>query len=194
MAAANKSLGRFHLAGIPPAPRGVPQIEVTFDIDANGIVNVSAKDLATGKSQSITITGSTRLSNDDIDQMVRDAEAHAAEDQRLREQAEVRNRAEQLIYQTEKTMQDLGDKVPSEDKLKVENALNDLREAVKSDDSQRISTATDALLQASYKLSELLYQKTSEQQQPAGGTDQQTEAQPQGGDDESVIDAEFKTE
>jgi len=192
MARDNKTLGRFHLTGIPPAPRGVPQIEVTFDIDANGIVNVSAKDLATGKSQSITITGSTRLSKEEIDRMIREAEAHAAEDQRARQEAETRNRAEQLLYTTDKLLKDLGDKVPSDQKLAVENAMSELRSALSSNDMSRITSATDALQQASYKLSEILYQ----QQARAAGT---ASSGPEtggssGGPDEGVIDAEFKTE
>lgn len=195
MARDNKSLGSFHLTGIPPAPRGIPQIEVSFDIDANGIVNVSAKDLATGRSQSITITGSTRLSKDDVEKMVRDAEAHAAEDKRAREEAETKNRAEQLIYATEKNLKDLGDKVPAEERTKIEAATAELREAISSNDTARISAATEKLQQDSYKLSELLYQQAS--QQYAGAGTQQTGAQETSGEqagDESVIDAEFKTE
>ncbi|MGB9619337.1 MAG: molecular chaperone DnaK [Armatimonadota bacterium] len=197
MAQYNHSLGRFHLTGIPPAPRGVPQIEVTFDIDANGIVNVSAKDLATGKQQSITITGSTRLSKEEIDKMMREAELHAEEDRRLKEAAEAKNRAEQLVYQTEKMLKDLGEKVPSDDKLAVENAISDLKSAIESNDTQRIKTASDALEQQTYKLAQLLYAQTG-QAQP-GPTAEQTAAP--GGDgrsrtdeDEGVIDAEFKAE
>jgi len=194
MARDNKTLGRFHLTGIPPAPRGVPQIEVTFDIDANGIVNVSAKDLATGKSQSITITGSTRLSKEDIDRMIKDAEMHAAEDARAREAAEARNRAEQLIYTTEKLLSDLGDKVPSDQKLTIENAVTELRNAINSNDTSRIISATDALQQASYKLSELLYQQqTAGASTPGQGPGPQDTGGRDSGD-EGVIDAEFKTE
>ena len=199
MAQYNHSLGRFHLTGIPPAPRGVPQIEVTFDIDANGIVNVSAKDLATGKQQSITITGSTRLSKEEIDKMMREAEIHADEDRRMREQAEAKNRAEQLLYTTEKTLKDLGDKVPSSDKLEVEGKMSELRSAIESNDVSRISAASDALQQASYKLSQMLYEQASQAQ--AGPTGQEEPAYTPGGDgseggseDEGVIDAEFKAE
>jgi molecular chaperone DnaK len=193
MAAANKSLGRFHLTGIPPAPRGVPQVEVAFDIDANGIVNVSAKDLATGKAQSITITGTTRLSKDDIDKMVRDAEQHAAEDRAAKEVAETRNRAEQLIYTTEKTLTDLGDKAPANERTRVESAISDLRTALNSNDKDRIASATDALQQASYKLSELLYQQQS--QQYAGAAAEQAPGEQEAGPTEGeVIDAEFKAE
>lgn len=193
MAQYNHSLGRFHLTGIPPAPRGVPQIEVTFDIDANGIVNVSAKDLATGKQQSITISGSTRLSKEEIDRMMRDAEAHAEEDRRLREAAEAKNRAEQLLYQTDKTLKELGEKVPSADKLAIENAMTELRSAVESNDTARINSAADALQQASYKLSQLLYEQASKQQ-PTGGPEQPPQAEQQPSEEGEVIDAEFKAE
>lgn len=193
MAQYNHSLGRFHLTGIPPAPRGVPQIEVTFDIDANGIVNVSAKDLATGKQQSITISGSTRLSKEEIDRMMKDAEAHAEEDRRLREAAEAKNRAEQLLYQTDKTLKELGEKVPSADKLAIENAMTELRSAVESNDTARINSAADALQQASYKLSQLLYEQASKQQ-PTGGPEQPPQAEQQPSEEGEVIDAEFKAE
>ncbi|MEN6372674.1 MAG: molecular chaperone DnaK [Armatimonadota bacterium] len=197
MAQANKSLGRFHLTGIPPAPRGIPQIEVTFDIDANGMVNVSAKDLATNRSQSITITGSTRLNKSDIDQMVRDAEAHAAEDQRAKDIAETRNQAEQLIYLTDKNLKELGDKVPADEKSSIETAMNELREALKSDDTDKIKSATEKLQQESYKLSERLYQQASQQYagtQTPGGEAPSQEQKTSGGEGEEVIDAEFKTE
>ncbi len=195
MAQYNQSLGRFHLTGIPPAPRGVPQIEVTFDIDANGIVNVSAKDLATGKQQSITITGSTRLSKEDIDRMIRQAQEHAEEDRRLKEAAEAKNRAEHLIYQTEKMLKDLGDKVPSDDKLRIENAVSQVRSAIESNDTQRIKSTSDQLEQETYKLAQLLYGQAAQ----AGAATGQTAA-PGGdggsrsGDDDTVIDAEFKAE
>ena len=194
MAQYNHSLGRFHLAGIPPAPRGIPQIEVTFDIDANGIVNVSAKDLGTGKQQSITISGSTRLSREDIDKMMREAEAHSDEDKKLRDAAEAKNKAEQLLYTTEKTLKDLGDKVPSADKLAVENGISELRSALESNDPEKINTAAENLQQSSYKLSQLLYEQASQQQAggPQGAPQQEPE-QPKS-DDEGVIDAEFKAE
>ena len=193
MAAANKSLGRFHLTGIPAAPRGVPQIEVAFDIDANGIVNVSAKDTATGKAQSITITGTTRLSKDEIDRMVHDADQHAAEDQAAKELAEARNRAEHLLYTTDKTLKEVGDKAPAEDKARIESAMADLRSALNTNEKENILSAADALQQASYKLSEMLYQQTQQQyagarQEPQG--DEQAEEKPEG----EVIDAEFKAE
>ena len=196
MARDNKTLGRFHLTGLPPAPRGIPQIEVSFDIDANGIVNVSAKDLATQRTQSITITGSTRLAKEEVDQMVRESESHAAEDRSAREAAETRNRAEQLIYATEKNLRDLGDRVPADERPKIEAAMNDLREAMNSDDTERIRSASEQLQQESYKLSEMLYQQASQQY---AGAEAETSAEPgTGGEDqtgdESVIDAEFKTD
>src|SRR5215212_1712546 len=153
----NKLLGNFQLVGIPPAPRGVPQIEVTFDIDANGIVNVSAKDRGTGKEQSMTITGGTALPKDDIDRMVREAEQYAEEDRRRREAAEAKNRAEQLVYQTEKSLKDYGDKISDEDRSSVESALTNLKEKLAGDDTVAITSATEALQQASYKLAEAVY-------------------------------------
>jgi len=195
MAQYNHSLGRFHLTGIPPAPRGVPQVEVTFDIDANGIVNVSAKDMATGTQQSITITGSTRLSKDEIDKMMKEAESHADEDKKQREAAEAKNRAEQLLYATDKMIKDLGDKVPSEDKLAVDNAMNEVRQALESDDPTRINQASEALQQASYKLSQMLYEQASAQSQAGdAGASGAPEEGASGGEDENVIDAEFKAE
>ncbi|MGH3308368.1 MAG: Hsp70 family protein, partial [Nocardioides sp.] len=164
----NKLLGNFQLVGIPPAPRGVPQIEVTFDIDANGIVNVSAKDRGTGKEQSMTITGGTALPKDDIDRMVREAEQYADEDRRRREAAEAKNRAEQLVYQTEKSLKDYGDKISDEDRSAVESALTNLKEKLAGDDTVAITSATEALQQAGYKLAEAVYA----QAQPAPGPDQ----------------------
>jgi molecular chaperone DnaK len=195
MAQYNQSLGRFHLTGIPPAPRGVPQIEVTFDIDANGIVNVSAKDLATGKQQSITITGSTRLSKEDIDRMIREAELHAEEDRRLKEAAEAKNRAEHLIYQTEKMLKDLGDKVPSDDKLRIENAVSQVRSAIESNDTQRIKSTSDQLEQETYKLAQILYGQAAQAGTAAGQTAAPGgDGGPKTGEDDTVIDAEFKAE
>lgn len=194
MAQYNHSLGRFHLAGIPPSPRGVPQIEVTFDIDANGIVNVAAKDLASGKSQSITITGSTRLSRADIDKMMRDAEGHAEEDKKLKEQAETKNTGEQAVYQTEKLLKDLGEKVPAAERMTIETAVGDLKSALAANDTDKIKAASETLQQASYKLSEMLYQQAGAQQPQEG------EQAPESGQaeatkgDEDVIDADFKAE
>jgi molecular chaperone DnaK len=199
MARDNKSIGRFTLAGIPPARRGEPKIEVTFDIDANGILNVSAKDMATGRQQSITITGSTNLDKGQIDQMIRDAQAHADEDARLREEAEVKNRAEQLIYQTEQTLQDLGEKVPSDTRNSVQSALTNLREALDSNDVERIRSRTDALQQAMFRMNEAAYQAAGAGA-GAGPAGDGTGGGPEGpdagtaGTDEEVIEAEYKAE
>ena len=187
----NKLLGNFQLVGIPPAPRGVPQVEVTFDIDANGIVNVSAKDRGTGKEQSMTITGGTALPKDDIDRMVREAEQYAEEDRRRREAAEAKNRAEQLVYQTEKSLKDYGDKISDEDRSSVESALTSLKEKLAGDDTVAITSATEALQQASYKLAEAVYA----QAQPgpgeaqAGPTTTADQGTAQG--DGDVVDAEI---
>ncbi|MCL2480038.1 MAG: molecular chaperone DnaK, partial [Treponema sp.] len=157
MASQNRTLGRFDLVGIPPAPRGVPQIEVTFDIDANGIVHVSAKDLGTGKEQKIRIESSSGLSENDIDKMVKEAEMHAEEDKKEREKAEVRNDADNMIYSTEKNIKDLGDKVNASDKSKAEEAIADLRKALESGDIESIKNKTEALKQVSYKIAEEIY-------------------------------------
>ena len=166
MAQYNKTLGRFHLDGIAPARRGVPQIEVTFDIDANGIVNVSAKDLGTGKEQHITITSSTTLSKDDIDKAVREAEQFAAEDKKQREAADIRNQADQMVFQTEKTLEDMGDKIPASDRNSVESALNHLKETQKGSDVEAIKAATEELTKAFYAVSEKLYQQNGGQAGP----------------------------
>jgi len=160
MAADNKTLGRFRLEGIPPAPRGMPQVEVTFDIDANGITHVSAKDLGTGKEQRITITASSNLNKDDVDRMVREAESHAAEDRRKKEEAEVRNRADSLVYSAEKTLKEVGDKVSSAEKASVEKALDDVRSLLKSGSADQLKSAADRLQEASYAVAHALYQKT----------------------------------
>jgi molecular chaperone DnaK len=160
-----RPLGKFQLVGIPPAPRGIPQIEVAFDIDANGIVNVSAKDLATGKEQQMTITGGTALSREDIDAMMKDAEKFAAEDHARREAAEARNRGESLTYEVEKALQEYGDKVPAEERQALESANNEAKEALKGEDVERIKTATDALMQAYQKIGQAMYS----QQQAAEG-------------------------
>ena len=165
MAAANKSLGRFHLDGIAPARRGVPQIEVTFDIDANGIVNVSAKDLGTGKEQHITITSSTNMSKEDVEKAVREAEQYAAEDAKRKEEIDTRNQGDQMVYQTERTLEELGDKVDAAEKAEVESKLNELKETLKGSDTAAIKAATEALTQVFYKLSEKMYQQTN----PQGG-------------------------
>jgi molecular chaperone DnaK len=154
----NKTLGRFILDGIPPAPRGIPQIEVTFDIDANGILDVKAKDRATGKEQQVRITASSMLSKDDVDQMVRDAESHADEDKQRREEVELRNQAEQLTYQAERTLKDLGDKVSSEDRSELESQVSALREALKGDDVELIQAGMNKIVETLSKVSTAAYQ------------------------------------
>jgi molecular chaperone DnaK len=191
MAAANKSLGRFHLDGIAPARRGVPQIEVTFDIDANGIVNVSAKDLGTGKEQHITITSQTNMSKEDIDRAVREAEAHAEEDKKIREAADARNQAEQLVYQSEKTLSEIGDKLPAEDVQPVRDEIERTNEALKGSDTEAIKSASDALTKAFYAVSEKLYKATGaapEGAAPAGGA---SDAGSNGGDN-GYYDANYE--
>lgn len=167
MATQNRTLGRFDLLGIPPAPRGVPQIEVTFDIDANGIVHVSAKDLGTGKEQKIRIESSSGLNDSDIDRMVREAEAHAEEDKRERERAEVRNEADSLVYTTEKSLKDYGEKISATDKATIESAIKDLKSVMGGTDMETIKAKTETLKQASYKLAEEMYKNSAPQQQGA---------------------------
>lgn len=169
MAADNKTLGKFHLMNIPSAPRGVPQIEVTFDIDANGIVNVSAKDRGTGQEQKITITGTTALSDEEVERMVNDAESHADEDRKKKEEAEVRNTADSLVYGTEKTIADLGDKVPEDTKSDVEAAVAEAKKALEGEDVEAIKSATTALQEKSYKLAEIVYQQAQDEQAAEGG-------------------------
>ena len=189
MAAANKSLGRFHLDGIAPARRGVPQIEVTFDIDANGIVNVSAKDLGTGKEQHITITSSSNMSKEDIEKAVKEAEQYAAEDARIKESVETRNTADQMVYQAEKTLGEMGDKIPESDKAPVQAAIDKLKETLKGEDTAAIRADTEALQQAFYAVSEKLYQQAGPQ---AGGPDMGGAAP--GGDQggQQYYDADYK--
>jgi molecular chaperone DnaK len=193
MARDNRTLGRFHLDGLPPAPRGVPQIEVTFDIDANGILNVSARDKATSKQQNITITASSGLSKDEIERMKKEAEAHAADDARQREGIEIRNLADSVVYSTEKLLREQGDKVEAADKQATEAALGELREALKSEDLDRIKKAQEATVQASHKLSEAMYREAQAKSQPgAGGAPEPgptAGATPPKGD---VVDAEFE--
>ncbi|ABB33737.1 chaperone protein DnaK [Geobacter metallireducens RCH3] len=190
MASDNKTLGNFELTGIPPAPRGVPQIEVTFDIDANGIVHVSAKDLGTGKEQSIRITASSGLSKEEIDKMVREAESHAADDKKKRELIEARNHADTLAYSTEKSLKEYGDKIGDDEKKKIEEAVAALKKAMEGDDVDAIKQATDALTQASHKLAEAVYAKTQTEggAQPGAEADGDTGAK--GG--EKVVDADFE--
>ena len=188
MAAANKSLGRFHLDGIAPARRGVPQIEVTFDIDANGIVNVSAKDLGTGTEQHITITSSSNMSKEDIEKAVKEAEQYAAEDAKIKEKVEIRNQADQLVYQAEKTLSEVGDKVPESEKAPVQAGLDKLKEALKGEDTDAIKSATEELTQLFYKMSEKLYQQAAPQGDPNMGG--QPGGDPNGG--QQYYDADYK--
>ena len=191
MAQYNKSLGRFHLDGIAPARRGVPQIEVTFDIDANGIVNVSAKDLGTGKEQHITITASSNLSKDDIDKAVKEAEQFAAEDKKRKEEVDVRNAGDQMVYQTEKTLSEMGDKLPASDKGEVEQKLSALKSALSGTDTEAIKKATEELTQAFYKVSEKMYQQANPQGgQAAPGADPNAGAQNNGG--QTYYDADYE--
>ena len=190
MAAANKSLGHFHLDGIAPARRGVPQIEVTFDIDVNGIVNVSAKDLGTGKEQHITITSSTNMSKDDIEKAVKEAEQYAAEDARIKESVETRNSADQMVYQAEKTLGEMGDKLPESDKASVQSAIDKLKETLKGEDTAAIKADTEALQQAFFAVSEKLYQQAGG---PQAGPGPDMGGQP-GGDagGQQFYDADYK--
>jgi molecular chaperone DnaK len=191
MAAYNKTLGRFQLVGIPPAPRGVPQIEVTFDIDANGIVNVSAKDMGTGKEQSIKITASSGLSEEEIQRLVKDAELHSEEDKRKRELVDARNAADSLIYNVEKSMKEAGDKIDETTKSDINKAIENLKGAMSTENTQEIKRLTDELVQTSHKIAEALYTKATGGAQQAGGSDQ---AEPGGGGpkDEDVVDADFE--
>ncbi|MBW3566694.1 MAG: molecular chaperone DnaK [Proteobacteria bacterium] len=186
MASGNKSLGRFDLADIPPAPRGVPQIEVTFDIDANGILHVSAKDKATGKEQKITIKASSGLTDEEIDNMVRDAEAHADEDKKARALVDARNQADAMIHATEKSLKEFGEKLEASEKEKIESAISELKETMGSDDREAIEQKTQALAEASHKLAEQMYAQV---EQAAGG---EAGAQAEGERDEDVVDAEFE--
>jgi molecular chaperone DnaK len=189
MAAGNKTLGKFHLTDIPPAPRGIPLIEVTFDIDANGIVNVNAKDKGTGKEQKITISGSTALSDDEVDRMVKDAESHAEEDAARKTEVEARNIADSLIYSTEKTMTDLGDKVPEDTKTSVNEAIEKLKKALEGSDIDAVKAETEALQQAGYKLAEIVYQDA--QGAPAeGGEGAAAGGESTGGED--VVEADYE--
>ena len=192
MAADNKTLGRFELTGIPPAPRGLPQIEVTFDIDANGIVHVSAKDLGTGKEQSIKITASSGLSEEEIKRLVKDAEMHSEEDKKKKELAEARNHADTLIYSTEKTVKDLGDKVESSLKSDIDSVIERLKKAMEGSDAGEIKRLTDELTQTSHKLAEKMYSQASQQGGPGAGPEAQ--AGPSGGKkpDDDVVDADFE--
>jgi len=197
MAAQNRTLGKFHLTGIPPAPRGLPQIEVTFDIDANGILNVTAKDNATGKDQKITITSSSGLSKEEVERMAKDAEAHAADDKAKREEIDARNQLDSMVYQIEKMLRESGDKISGSERGEVENALADAKKALESNDKAQMDRAREALTQASHKLAEQMYKATQPGPGAGAGPTPGAEAGPQpGGDgqakkDEGVIDAEY---
>jgi len=194
MAAGNKTLGRFELVGIPPAPRGIPQIEVAFDIDANGIVNVAAKDQATGKEQSIQITASSGLTKEEIEAAEKEAELHADEDRKKKELVEARNMADSLIYSTEKSIKDLGDKVDEETKNKVEAAAEPLRKAMEGDDPEEIKKLSEELTQVSHKLAEAIYQQASAEGVQPGeeGAGPEGSGQTAGAPDDDVVDADFE--
>jgi molecular chaperone DnaK len=193
MAMYNKTLGKFQLVDLPPAPRGVPQIEVAFDIDANGIVHVSAKDLATGKEQSMTITGQSSLPKDDIERMVRDAEQHAADDRRRREEAEARNSADTIVYQTEKLLREQSDKIPADEKEKVEGALKEVKEALAGSDVDQINRTLESLKTASQALGQRMYEQASQQHGAAGGPGAGSSGQ-SGPSEDEVVDAEIVDE
>ncbi len=189
MAAYNKTLGRFQLTGIPPAPRGVPQIEVTFDIDANGIVHVSAKDMATGNEQNVSITASSNLSDEDIERAVKDAEAHASEDKKKKEEIEVKNNAESLIYNSQKTLDELGDKISGEEKAKVETEIENVKKALETNSTDTIKEATEKLTTVFYEISEKLYKQNAATQPGAN-----PEGAENAGTDGNVYDADYKVE
>jgi molecular chaperone DnaK len=195
MARDNRTLGKFHLVGIPPAPRGMPQVEVTFDIDANGILNVSAKDQATGKQQAITITASSGLTKDDIGRMVREAEANAEEDRKRQQEIEVKNQADSLAYSIERQLAEHGEKVAAEDKAVIEEAIKEVRESLKGDDVERIKRASDGLTKASHKMAEVLYRDAQAKREPgasapgAGGPSSDGKTRTAEGE---VVDAEFE--
>jgi len=192
MAADNTTLGRFELTGIPPAPRGLPQIEVSFDIDANGILNVSAKDLGTGKEQSIKITASKKLSQEEIDQMVKEAEKFSQEDKKRKEEVELRNQADTLIYTTEKSLKDYGDKIPETDKKNIQEKISQLKKDLETKDQEKIKKSMEELSTASHKLAEVLYQEAQKKQQAQPGKKPEKENPKGNGKKEDVVDAEYK--
>ena len=191
VASANKTLGRFQLTGIPSAPRGVPQIEVTFDIDANGIVNVSAKDLGTGKQQQITISGSTALSDEEVDKMVKDAETHAEEDKKRKEEVEIKNNAEGLVAATEKTLKEMGDKVPDDTKKAAQEAIDKTKEALKGTDNEAIKKATEELQQAGYKIAEIAYSQDKNNANSQGQAQPNAQSNEKANDD-GTIEADYE--
>jgi len=189
LAADNVTLGRFQLTGIPPAPRGVPQIEVTFDIDRNGIVNVTAKDKGTGREQTITVTSSTSLTKEDIDRLVKEAEEHAEEDRKKREAIELRNNADNALWATERTLKELGDKVTPEEKSQAEKAMDELRAAMEKDDLEEIKSKMRAMDEVMHRISQRLYQQTQAQ-----GTQSGAPGQDQSKQDDDVVDADYTEE
>lgn len=201
MAAHNRTLGRFHLDGIPPAPRGIPKIEVTFDIDANGILHVSAKDTGTGKQQAITITGHSGLDDKEIDNMVKDADAHSEEDKKRREVIDAKNQADQLVYSLEKLLRENKDKIPEDEANKLQTEIENTKKAIEGEDSEQIKQAVETLSQASHKLTEMMYQQADQQQAQQGPADAQAGPQEQektsseeASSEEEVIDAEVVDE
>jgi molecular chaperone DnaK len=189
MAQDNKTIGRFELTDIPTAPRGVPQIEVTFDLDANGILSVSAKDLGTGKEQSIKITASSGLTKEEIERMTKDAELHAEEDKRRKELVETRNSADALVHATEKSLKDLGDKVDADTKANVQKEIDNVKKVKDGDDIDVIKSAVDALTQASHKLAELMYSQAAKENPDTAGADAGAKSKK---DDDDVVDADFE--
>jgi molecular chaperone DnaK len=197
LAAQNRTLGKFHLTGLPPAPRGIPQIEVTFDIDANGILNVTAKDMATGKDQKITITSSSGLSKEEVERMAKEADSHSAEDKTRREEIEAKNQLDSMVYNIEKMLKEHGDKISGTERGDVENALADAKKAIESGDKSQMDSAREKLTAASHKLAEQMYKATQAADTPGAGAGPAPGAgAPSGGDgqakkDEGVIDAEY---
>ena len=197
MAQYNKTLGRFDLVGLPAAPRGVPQIEVSFNIDANGITHVSAKDLATGKEQSIVIKSSGGLSEEEVEKMVKDAESHAEEDKKKKEAVEVHNQLDSLIYTTEKSLKDHGDKIDSSEKGKIQSALDEAKKALEANDMEQMKKASESLQQAAHKLAEVMYQQAAKQQQAGAGDQAQAgpkQEKKKSEKEDDVIDADYKVE
>jgi molecular chaperone DnaK len=192
MAFDNRTLGRFDLIGLPPAPRGIPQIEVAFDIDANGIVHVSAKDLGTGKEQSIKIQVSSGISEQEIKKMVKDAEAHSDEDKRKKGLVESRNKADQIVYTTEKTLKEYGDKVSAEEKKKIEQAIERVKSVIHSDNKDEIDRATEELLTASHKIAEEMYKKTTAQTSTPPPEEEKEKEKKEKGKEEGAVDADYE--
>jgi molecular chaperone DnaK len=188
----NRTLGKFHLTGIPPAPRGIPQVQVTFDIDANGILNVNAKDMATGKDQKITITSSSGLSKQDVERMAKEAEAHVAEDKAKREEIESRNHLDSMVYNIEKMLREQGDKIAGSERGEVENAIADAKTALQSNDKDRMDQARERLTQTSHKLAEQMYKAAQPQSGgPSAGTGPAPSSDGQAKSDDGVVDAEY---